>query len=148
MAFGCSGCARTLLHHQPLWQVRHDQAEVLHAIAQEILCRLDLEGRNVPSELEDFIDRHVGRDRAMIPQTKHGLAAMACVSAMQKCVWRGLEKEAMDCEMIHTSKAFSMICNRLEVICHEDLDTLAAPWVCRRCDGTRTVEGPLPEVHR
>ena len=22
-----------------------------------------------------------------------------------------------------------MVCNRLEVICHEDLDTLAAPWV-------------------
>ena len=34
------------------------------------------------------------------------------------------------CELIHTSKAFhSMVCNRLEVICHEDLDTLAAPWV-------------------
>src|SRR6476646_3254712 len=37
--------------------------DVSHAIAQEILRRLDLEGRNVPSELEDFIDRHVGRDR-------------------------------------------------------------------------------------
>ena len=24
---------------------------------------LTLKGRNVPSELEDFIDRHVGRDR-------------------------------------------------------------------------------------
>ena len=34
------------------------------------------------------------------------------------------------CELIHTSKAFhSMVCNRLEVICHEDLDTLAAPHV-------------------
>ena len=22
-----------------------------------------------------------------------------------------------------------MVCNRLEVICHEDLDTLAAPWI-------------------
>ena len=33
-------------------------------------------------------------------------------------------------ELMHTSKAFhSMVCNRLEVICHEDLDTLAAPWV-------------------
>ena len=31
-------------------------------------------------------------------------------------------------ELMHTSKAFhSMACNRLEVICHEDLDTLAAP---------------------
>jgi replication-associated recombination protein RarA len=33
-------------------------------------------------------------------------------------------------ELMHTSKAFhSMVCNRLEVICHEDLDTLAAPHV-------------------
>ena len=40
-----------------------DRAEdVSHAIAQEILRRLGLEGRNVPSELEDFIDRHAGRD--------------------------------------------------------------------------------------
>src|SRR4029079_19809871 len=34
------------------------------------------------------------------------------------------------CELIHTSKAMhSMVCNRLEVICHEDLDTSAAPHV-------------------
>ncbi|MGX9426416.1 MULTISPECIES: hypothetical protein [Bradyrhizobium] len=33
-------------------------------------------------------------------------------------------------ELMHTSKAFhTMVCNRLEVICHEDLDTLAAPHV-------------------
>jgi hypothetical protein len=41
-------------------------------------------------------------------------------------------KEAMEfaCELLHTSKAFhTMVCNRLEVICHEDLDTLAAPHV-------------------
>ena len=43
-----------------------DRAEdVSHAIAQEILRRLGLEGRNVPSELEDFIDCHVGRDRQL-----------------------------------------------------------------------------------
>ncbi|MET4481212.1 hypothetical protein [Bradyrhizobium sp. F1.13.3] len=67
----------------------------------------------------------------MIPDTKHGVPAMACVSAMQKAIRRGLEKEAMEfaVELIHTSKAFhSMVCNRLEVIRHEDLDTLAAPW--------------------
>jgi hypothetical protein len=41
-----------------------DRAEdVSHAIAQEILRRLGLEGRGVPSELEDFNDRHVGKDR-------------------------------------------------------------------------------------
>jgi hypothetical protein len=42
-----------------------DTDRVSHAIAQEILRRLDLEGRKVPSELEDFIDRHVGRDRQL-----------------------------------------------------------------------------------
>ena len=68
----------------------------------------------------------------MIPDTKNGLPAMACVSAMQKAIRRGLEREAMEfaVELMHTSKAFhSMVCNRLEVICHEDLDTLAAPHV-------------------
>ena len=39
--------------------------DVSGAIAQEILRRLGLEGRNVPSELEDFIDRHVGPDRQL-----------------------------------------------------------------------------------
>jgi len=43
-----------------------DRAEdVSHAIAQEILRRLGLEGRNVPTELENFIDRHVGPDRQL-----------------------------------------------------------------------------------
>ena len=68
----------------------------------------------------------------MIPDTVHGLPAMACVSAMQKSIRRGLEKEAMQfaCELIHSGKAFhTMVCNRLMVICHEDLDTLAAPHV-------------------
>ena len=68
----------------------------------------------------------------MIPDTKSGLPAMPCVSAMQKAIRRGIEREAMEfaVELMHTSRAFhSMVCNRLEVICHEDLDTLAAPWV-------------------
>ena len=68
----------------------------------------------------------------MIPDTKNNLPAMACVSAMQKAIRRGMEREAMEfaVELMHTSKAFhSMVCNRLEVICHEDLDTLAAPHV-------------------
>lgn len=68
----------------------------------------------------------------MIPATKSGLNAMTCISALQKAIRRGLEREAMEfaVELIHTSKAMhSMVCNRLEVICHEDLDTIAAPWV-------------------
>ena len=44
-----------------------DRAEdVSRAIAQEILRRLGLEGRSVPLALEDFIDRHVGKDRQLI----------------------------------------------------------------------------------
>jgi hypothetical protein len=39
--------------------------DVSQAITQEILRRLDLEGRDVPAELEDFIDRHVGPDRQL-----------------------------------------------------------------------------------
>ena len=68
----------------------------------------------------------------MIPQTTHDLDAMTCLSALQKAIRRGMEREAMEfaIELMHTSRAFhSMVCNRLEVICHEDLDTLAAPWV-------------------
>jgi replication-associated recombination protein RarA len=68
----------------------------------------------------------------MTPDTKNGLPAMACVSAMQKCIRRGLEREAMEfaVELMHTSKAFhSMVCKRLEVISHEDIDTIAQPWI-------------------
>ena len=33
-------------------------------------------------------------------------------------------------ELMHTSKAFhSMVCKRLEVISHEDIDTIAQPWI-------------------
>ena len=39
--------------------------DVSHAVAQEILRRLGLEDRGVPSVLEDFIDRHVGSGRQL-----------------------------------------------------------------------------------
>ena len=39
--------------------------DVSHAVAHEVLRRLGLEGRSVPSVLEDFIDRHVGKDRQL-----------------------------------------------------------------------------------
>ena len=71
---------------------------------------------------------------------------------MQKAIRRGMEKEAMEfaVELMHTSKAFhSMACNRLEVICHEDLDTLAAPWVVPFVStAPRTVEGTVQQEHR
>ena len=54
----------------------------------------------------------------MIPDTKNGLPAMACVSAMQKAIRRGLEREAMEFAgrtTLDTSKAFhSIIRNRLD----------------------------------
>jgi hypothetical protein len=34
-------------------------------MAREILRRLDLKGDDVPAELSDFIDRHVGPDRQL-----------------------------------------------------------------------------------
>ena len=57
-------------HCDPLRVIRFnpetDQSEdVSHAVAQEVLRRLGLEGRSVPSEPEDFIDRHVGPDRQL-----------------------------------------------------------------------------------
>lgn len=68
----------------------------------------------------------------MIPPTKHGLPALVCISGLQKCIRRGMEREAMEfaCELLHTSKSFlSMVCNRLELISHEDIDSLACPAI-------------------
>jgi replication-associated recombination protein RarA len=68
----------------------------------------------------------------MIPPTKNGLPVMACLSAMQKCIRRGMEREAMQfaVELMHTSKQFhTMVCNRLEIISHEDIDTGADPII-------------------
>jgi len=49
-----------------MFNIDTDRAEdVSHAIAQEILRRLGPEGRSVPAELEDFVDRHVGPDRQL-----------------------------------------------------------------------------------
>jgi replication-associated recombination protein RarA len=68
----------------------------------------------------------------MIPQTLHGLPAMGVLSAMQKSIRRGMEREAMEfaVELIHTSKSFaSMVGNRLEIISQEDIDTAASPHI-------------------
>jgi hypothetical protein len=68
----------------------------------------------------------------MIPPTKNGLNTMALVSMMQKAIRRGLEVQAMQAavEIHQTSRAFcTMICNRLQVIAHEDSDCLSAPWI-------------------
>jgi replication-associated recombination protein RarA len=67
----------------------------------------------------------------MIPPTRHKLPALGVLSALQKFIRRGMEREAMQCavELMHTSKAYhSMVTKRLEVICQEDIG-LAAPHV-------------------
>jgi replication-associated recombination protein RarA len=64
------------------------------------------------------------------PKTRSGLDAFVCLSALQKCIRRGLEREAMQfaVELIHSGKSMaSAVCNRLEVISHEDVG-LADPF--------------------
>ena len=85
----------------------------------------------------------------MIPPTKNKLPAMACLSAMQKCIRRGLELDAMRfaVELHQTSKPFAtMVANRLEILSHEDIDTLAAPWIVpyvrAACDQARAWYNP------
>ncbi len=66
---------------------------------------------------------------SLLANTVNGLNPMEIISALQKCIRRGMEREAMElaCEMIHTKKAYcTMVCNRLELICHEDIG-LACP---------------------
>lgn len=67
-----------------------------------------------------------------MPPTLHGMRPLECLSALQKCIRRGMEREAMQfaIELMHTSKAYcSMVCKRIEVICHEDIDNLSQPWI-------------------
>jgi replication-associated recombination protein RarA len=68
----------------------------------------------------------------MMPDTVHGLSPMECVSTVQKAIRRGDERLAMEhaCELMHSSKPyFSMLCRRLEIISHEDIDTIGQPWI-------------------
>jgi replication-associated recombination protein RarA len=72
--------------------------------------------------------------RYSMPETGHGLSAHECISAMQKCIRRSMEREAMEfaVELIHTSKSYcTMVCNRLEIISHEDIDSMRAPHSVR-----------------
>ena len=67
----------------------------------------------------------------MIPRTIHNLGADECISAMQKFIRRGMEREAMEMavELGHTSKGFATwVTTRLEIISHEDVG-LAAPEI-------------------
>src|SRR6266516_3899282 len=81
----------------------------------------------------ELLDRNPqSADPKMMPLTVHNLSALACLSAMQKCIRRGMELEAMQfaVELIHSRKAYhSMVCKRLQVISHEDIDTGANPMI-------------------
>jgi replication-associated recombination protein RarA len=72
--------------------------------------------------------------------TKNGLPLFVALSALQKCIRRGLEREAMQfaVELLHTGKSFhAAVCTRLEVISHEDVglaDPLAVLFVRTACE--------------
>lgn len=68
----------------------------------------------------------------MIPRTINKQDPLVFLSAMQKCIRRGMEREAFEfaVELVRTSKAFtSMVGNRLEIISHEDIDTASQPHI-------------------
>jgi replication-associated recombination protein RarA len=68
----------------------------------------------------------------MIPKTLHQKDPFVYLSTMQKAIRRGEERLAMEaaCEVAHSSKPFfSMVCNRLEVIMHEDIGLADMPAV-------------------
>jgi len=78
-----------------------------------------------------------------LPNTIHGLNPFLCISALQKYVRRGMEREAQEiaAEMFYTSKAYaSWVCKRLEVISHEDVGLAALhliPLVRTCCEQAR-----------
>jgi len=68
-AFTESGLRRPTMKPPAQWSAARGDVQHRYRpgrdVSQEILRRLDLEGSIVPSVLEDFIDRHVGRDRQL-----------------------------------------------------------------------------------
>src|ERR1700730_59982 len=60
-------------HGDPLRVVAFNTAEhwaedASEDIAREIMRRLDLAGREMPSSIEAFIERHIGHDRQLSPR--------------------------------------------------------------------------------
>jgi replication-associated recombination protein RarA len=71
-----------------------------------------------------------------MPKTHHGLEMMPCLSALQKAIRRGQAPVAMQfaCELMHTSKAFfTAVCNRLEIVSHEDVGVRMAIQFTATC---------------
>jgi len=83
------------------------------------------------------------RNFEMMPPTLHKMSAMVCLSAMQKCIRRSMEQDAMlfACELGHTSKNYAtMVANRLEIISHEDIglaEPSIIPLVATCCEQAR-----------
>ncbi len=79
----------------------------------------------------------------MLPRTIHSLVPHDCISALQKFVRRGMEREAMEvaCELGHTSKSYATwVANRLVVMSYEDVglaDPSIIPLVRTACDQAR-----------
>jgi len=72
------------------------------------------------------------RQEPMIPQTRNGMNSFECVSALQKCIRRNMEAEAVHfaLEMATSSKGFcTRILNRLVVIAQEDIGLADVPTV-------------------
>ncbi len=69
---------------------------------------------------------------SLIPATVNGLQSMEVISALQKHIRRGEEREAMACacEMLYSKPNLrTMFFNRLKVILYEDCDTIPQPWL-------------------
>jgi hypothetical protein len=124
--------------------------ELVHALRGDSSARTPDPFRSRRARLPLHPPRTSGRRRAARffhganmpqPTTKNGLPMFAALSALQKCIRRGLEREAMQfaVELISTSKSFhAAVCNRLEVIGHEDIgDPLAVLFVRTACEQAR-----------
>lgn len=65
--------------------------------------------------------------------TRHQLDVFVCLSALQKFIRRGMEKEAMEfaCELLNTGgkQYCTNVTKRLEIVSHEDIDTQTQPHI-------------------
>jgi hypothetical protein len=60
--------------------------DVSHDVAQELRRRCDLHGRDVPSDLQDFVDRHDAVDRSQLSLPMRLVCTMAC-DLCEDCGW-------------------------------------------------------------
>ena len=81
----------------------------------------------------------------MIPRTRNGMNSFECVSALQKCIRRNMEREAVHfaLEMATSSKGFcTRILNRLVIIAQEDVglsDPDTVRYVLQTVDAARAI---------